>query len=196
MKTPLPAEALDLVFRQARTYHTWLPDTVDPKLLQDLYDLVKLGPTSANCSPGRLVFLTTHAARERLVPALSPGNVGQVRQAPVTVIVPWDNEFYEKLPKLFPFADARSWFAGNPKAIHDTAFRNSSLEGAYLILAARSLGLDTGPMSGFDQAKVDAEFFPDGKWSSNFICNLGYGDPSALHPRAPRLQFDEACQVL
>jgi len=196
MKTPLSAEALDLVFRQARTYHGWLPDPVEPKLLQDLYDLVKLGPTSANCSPARLVFLTTPAAKQRLLPALMPGNVPQVQQAPVTAVVAWDNEFHEKLPRLFPYADARAWFTGNAKLIHDTAFRNSSLEGAYLILAARSLGLDTGPMSGFDPAKLDAEFFPNGKWNSNFICNLGYGDPSSLHPRAPRLEFDEACQIL
>jgi 3-hydroxypropanoate dehydrogenase len=195
MKTPLSVEALDLVFRQARTYHAWLPDPVEPKLLQDLYDLVKLGPTSANCSPARFVFLTTPAAKQRLIPALMPGNVPQVQQAPVTVIVAWDNEFREKLPRLFPFADARVWFS-EAKVIHDTAFRNSSLQGAYLILAARSLGLDAGPMSGFDPVKLDAEFFPDGKWNSNFICNLGYGDPSSLHPRAPRLEFDEACQIL
>jgi 3-hydroxypropanoate dehydrogenase len=196
MKTSLPPDALDRVFREGRTYHTWLPGPVEPKLLQDLYDLVKLGPTSANCSPARLVFLTTPAAKERLIPALSPNNVPQVRQAPVTAIVAWDNDFYEHLPRLFPFADARSWFAGNPKIIQETAFRNSSLQGAYLILAARSLGLDAGPMSGFDQAKANAEFFPDGKWSSNFLCNLGYGDPSSLHPRAPRLEFNEACLVL
>ena len=196
MKTLLSANALDQVFREGRTYHNWLPDPVDPKLLQELYDLVKLGPTSANCSPARLVFLTTPAAKERLVPALSPGNVDQVRRAPVTAIVAWDNEFYEKLPRLFPFADARSWFAGNPKLIQETAFRNSSLQGAYLILAARSLGLDAGPMSGFDQSKANAEFFPDGKWSSNFLCNLGYGDPGKLFPRNPRLDFDEASQVL
>jgi len=196
MKPPLSPEALDRVFRQGYTYHAWLPEPVETKLLHDLYDLMKLGPTSANCSPARVVFLTTPAAKERLAPALSPGNVDQVRQAPVTAIVAWDNEFYEHLPRLFPFADARSWFAGKPELIQETAFRNSSLQGAYLILAARSLGLDAGPMSGFDKPKVDAEFFPDGKWSSNFLCNLGYGDPSSLHPRAPRLEFEEACQVL
>ena len=196
MKTPLPANALDQIFREGRTYHAWLPDPVAPKLLQDVYDLMKQGPTSANCSPARLVFLATAAAKERLVPVLSPGNVDQVRQAPVTVIVAWDNEFFEHLPRLFPFADARSWFAGKPQFIHDTAFRNSSLQGAYLILAARSLGLDAGPMSGFDPAKVNAEFFPDGKWTANFLCNLGYGDPASLHPRAPRLEFNEVCKVL
>jgi 3-hydroxypropanoate dehydrogenase len=196
MKPPLSPEALDRVFRQGYTYHQWLPEPIETELLHDLYDLMKLGPTSANCSPARVVFLTTPAAKERLAPALSPGNVDQVRQAPVTAIVAWDNEFYEHLPRLFPFADARSWFAGKPELIRETAFRNSSLQGAYLILAARSLGLDAGPMSGFDKPKVDAEFFPDGKWSSNFLCNLGYGDPSSLHPRAPRLEFEEACQVL
>lgn len=196
MKKTVSSEALDLIFHQGRTYHAWLPEAVDTKLLQDLYDLIKLGPTSANCSPARLVFLTTPAAKERLIPTLSPGNVEPVRQAPVTAIVAWDKEFYELLPRLFPFADARSWFAGNPKTIHDTAFRNSTLQGGYLILAARSLGLDAGPMSGFDQSKVDAEFFPDGKWNSNFLCNLGYGDPASLHPRAPRLEFDEACRIL
>lgn len=196
MKPPLSPEALDRVFRQGRTYHQWLPEPIETKLLHDLYDLMKLGPTSANCSPARVVFLTTPAAKERLVPYLSPGNVDQVRQAPVTAIVAWDNEFYEHLPRLFPFADARSWFAGKPELIRETAFRNSSLQGAYLILAARSLGLDAGPMSGFDASKLNAEFFPDGKWNSNFLCNLGYGDPSSLHPRATRLEFEEACQVL
>ena len=196
MANPISEAALDVIFRQARTHSAWLGKPVGDDLLRAVYDLAKLGPTSANCSPARVVFLTTPAAKERLAPALSPGNVDQVRQAPVTAIVAWDNEFYEHLPRLFPFADARSWFAGKPELIRETAFRNSSLQGAYLILAARSLGLDAGPMSGFDKPKVDAEFFPDGKWSSNFLCNLGYGDPSSLHPRAPRLEFEEACQVL
>lgn len=196
MKSPVSADALDQILRQGRTYHNWLPEPVDVRLLHQLYDLMKMGPTSANTSPARVLFLTTPAAKERLLPMLSPGNVDPVRRAPVTAIVAWDNQFYEHLPRLFPFVDARAWFVGNPELIRETAFRNSSLQGAYLILAARSLGLDAGPMSGFDQSKANAEFFPDGKWSANFLCNLGYGDPSSLHPRAPRLEFEEACRVL
>jgi len=142
------------------------------------------------------VFLETEAAKARLLPALAPLNVEKTKTAPVTVIVVWDTEFYEKLPRLFPHADMRSFFAGKPALIEETAFRNSSLEGGYFILAARAVGLDCGPMSGFDAAKVNAEFFPDGKWKVNFLCNLGYGDRSKLYPRNPRLEFDEACQVL
>ncbi|WP_088252245.1 malonic semialdehyde reductase [Fimbriiglobus ruber] len=192
----LDAAALDVLFHSARTHTAWLPEPVPTALLHELFDLVRLAPTSANSSPGRFVFLTTPAAKERLVPALMPGNVEKTRSAPVTVIIAQDMEFYENLPKLFPFADARSWFAGNDGFIADTAARNSSLEGAYLILAARALGLDCGPMSGFDPAKTNAEFFPDGKWRANFLCNLGYGDATKLYPRAPRLAFDEACVVL
>jgi 3-hydroxypropanoate dehydrogenase len=192
----VPGEALDRLFREGRTFSAWRSGPVPLELLRELYDLAKLGPTSANSSPARFVFLTTPQAKERLVPALSPGNVDKTRAAPVTVIVAYDTEFYERLPKLFPFADARSWFAGNPRLIEETAFRNGSLQGAYLILAARALGLDCGPMSGFDAAKVNAEFFPDGQWKANFLCNLGHGDRAKLHPRAPRLDFDEACRVL
>lgn len=154
------------------------------------------GPTSANSSPARFVFLTTPAAKERLKPALSAGNVDKTMAAPVTVIVAWDTQFYDQLPRLFPQFDMRPIFAGKPALIEETALRNSSLEGGYLIIAARGLGLDCGPMSGFDQSKVNAEFFPDGKWKTNFLCNLGYGDPSKLFPRNPRLDFDEACVVL
>jgi 3-hydroxypropanoate dehydrogenase len=187
---------LEVLFREARTHNAWLPQAVPEGVLREAYDLAKMGPTSANASPARFVFLTTEAAKERLVPALMPGNVDKTRSAPVTVIVAQDMEFYEQLPRLMPFFDARGWFVGNPALIADTAMRNSSLQGAYFMLAARALGLDCGPMSGFDAGKVDAEFFPDGRWRANFICNLGYGDPAALHPRAPRLAFEEACLVL
>jgi len=158
--------------------------------------VARFGPTSANSSPARFVFLTTSQAKERLRPALSPWNVEKTMTAPVAVIVAWDTEFHEKLPQLFPARDMRSIFAGNAALLHETAFRNSTLQGAYFMLAARGLGLDCGPMSGFDQQKVNAEFFPDGKWKANFLINLGYGDPSKLFPRNPRLSFDEACRVL
>ncbi len=189
-------KALDVLFREARTHGAWLPRPVSQDVLHAAYELARLAPTSANTSPARFVFLTTPEAKERLVPALMPGNVDKTRSAPVTVIVAQDMEFYEQLPRLFPFVDARSWFAGNPGMIADTAARNSSLQGAYFLLAARALGLDCGPMSGFDAEKVNAEFFPDGKWRANFLINLGYGDPAQLYPRAPRLEFDEACRVL
>jgi 3-hydroxypropanoate dehydrogenase len=188
--------ALDALFREARTHVAWLPRPVPEELLREAYDLAKMGPTSANSSPARFVFLTTQAAKERLIPALMPGNVEKTRSAPVTVIVAQDMEFYEHLPRLFPHADARSWFAGNPGLIADTASRNGSLQGAYFMLAARALGLDCGPMSGFDAGKVNAEFFPDGKWRANFLVNLGYGDREKLHPRAPRLDFEDACRIL
>ncbi len=155
-----------------------------------------MGPTSANCSPARFVFITTPEGRERIKPFLAPGNVLKVMQAPVTVIVGYDLQFYEKLPQLFPHADARSWFAGNDNLIQATAFRNGTLQGAYLIMAARAVGLDCGPMSGFDNDAVDRAFFPDKSIKSNFICALGYGDSSGLFPRSPRLTFDEACQVV
>jgi 3-hydroxypropanoate dehydrogenase len=189
-------EALDALFREARTHGAWLPHQVPENFLREAYDLAKMGPTSANSSPARFVFLTTEAAKERLVPALMPANVEKTRSAPVTVIVAQDVEFYEQLPRLWPQVDARSWFAGNPGLIADTAARNSSLQGAYLMLAARALGLDCGPMSGFDAEKVNAEFFPDGKWRANFLFNLGVGDSEKLHARAPRLDFEEACRVL
>ncbi len=196
VRTSLSESALDQVFRQARTHSGWLPNPVPTELLRQIYDLAALGPTSANTTPARFVFLTTREAKERLRPTLSPGNVEKTMAAPITVIIAWDTEFYEKLPKLFPHANARPWFAGNRVLVEETGFRNSSLEGAYFILAARALGLDCGPMSGFDQSKVNAEFFPDGKWKSNFLCNLGYGDATKLFPRSPRLPFEEACQVL
>jgi 3-hydroxypropanoate dehydrogenase len=195
-RTRVGGEALDALFREARTHGAWLAHPVPEHLLREAYDLARMGPTSANSSPARFVFLKTAEARERLVPALMPGNVDKTREAPVTVIVAHDMEFHEQLPRLWPQADARSWFAGNPGLIADTAARNSSLQGAYFMLAARAVGLDCGPMSGFDPEKVNAEFFPDGKWRANFLCNLGHGDPAKLHPRGSRLDFDEACRVL
>ena len=194
--TELSREALDQIFRNARTHSAWLPKRVPVEKLRQAYDLARMGPTSANASPARFVFVESEAAKARLLPALMPLNVDKTKAAPVTVIVAWDSEFYEKLPKLFPHADMRSYFVGNKPFADETAFRNSSLQGAYFIIAARSVGLDCGPMSGFDAAKVNAEFFPDGKWKANFLCNLGYGDPGKLFPRNPRLDFDEASQVL
>jgi 3-hydroxypropanoate dehydrogenase len=188
--------SLNLIFREARTHIAWLDKPVSDSLLQQIYDLMKWGPTSANSSPARIAFVRSPAAKERLLPAMSPGNREKTRAAPVTAIIAYDTEFYEKLPKLFPQSDARSWFAGNQPLIETTAFRNGSLQGAYLIIAARALGLDAGPMSGFDNSKVDKEFFPEGKIKSNFVVNLGYGDRAKLFPRNPRLSFAEAAQIL
>lgn len=189
-------DALDQLFRAARTQNAWQNNPVSQTLLHALYDLMRMGPTSANCSPARLVFITTAEGRERIKPFLAPNNVAKVMQAPVTVIIGHDLEFYEKLPQLFPHADARSWFLGNEKLIQSTAFRNGTLQGAYLIMAARAVGLDCGPMSGFDNDGVDKAFFSGSAIKSNFICALGYGDPSAVFPRSPRLAFDEACQII
>jgi 3-hydroxypropanoate dehydrogenase len=186
----------NLLFHNARTHNAWQDKAVSDATLQAVYDLMKMGPTSANCGPARLIFLRSAQAKARLKPFLSPNNVDKTMAAPVTAIVAYDLEFYEKLPKLFPQADARSWFVGNEALIQTTVLRNSSLQGAYMIIAARAVGLDCGPMSGFDNAKLDAEFFPDGKVKSNFLCNLGYGDAAKLFPRNPRLAFDEACKIL
>lgn len=188
--------SLDLLFRKARTYTAWLPKPVTEEQLHAIYDLFKWGPTSANTSPVRILFLKSEEAKARLLPALAPNNVEKSRTAPVVAVIAYDLEFYEKLPELYPAVDARAWFVGKPEFIQESAFRNSSLQGAYFILAARSQGLDCGPMSGFDAEKVNAEFFPDGKWRVNFVCNLGYGDPEKLYPRNPRLSFDEVCKVL
>jgi 3-hydroxypropanoate dehydrogenase len=190
------AEALNQIFRDARTYRAWRPEPVPEQLLRELYDLVKLGPTSANCSPARLVFVTSEQAKQRLLPTLDPGNVEKTRTAPATVIVAHDTEFYELFPRLMPGIDFRSRFLGKPDLIEETAFRNGTLQGGYMILAARALGLDCGPMSGFNKEKLNQEFFPDGKWKVNFLCNIGYGDGSKMPPRAPRLSFEEACLVL
>jgi 3-hydroxypropanoate dehydrogenase len=196
IKAPISQEALDQLFREARTHGAWLPEPVPVELLRKVYELACLGPTSANGSPARFVFLTTPGAKALLKPALAPGNVDKTMAAPVTVIIAWDTEFHEHLPRLFPQADMRSYFVGNKPLTEENAFRNSSLQAAYFILAARALGLDCGPMSGFDAAKLNAAFFPDGKWKVNLLCNLGYGDPSKLHPRNPRLNFEEATVIL
>jgi 3-hydroxypropanoate dehydrogenase len=202
---------LDLLFREARSFNAWLDKPVSDDTLRALYDVMKWGPTSANANPARLVFLRTKEAKQRLIPALAPGNVDKVVTAPVTVIVAYDLLFYDKMPKLFPQNPGmRDLFARAPQLVETTARRNSSLEGAYLIVAARALGLDCGPLSGFDNAKVDEEFFnagrecegcneeffPEGHVRSNFLCNIGYGDRSKLFPRLPRLGFDEACTLL
>lgn len=204
-------EALDLLFRKARTHSAWLDRPVTDDTLRQLYDVMKWGPTSANSSPARFVFIRSPEAKERLRPLLAPGNVEKTMTAPVTVIVAYDLLFFEKLPKLFPHKPAmRDLFAENPQLVEATAKRNSSLQGAYLMIAARALGLDCGPMSGFDNARLDEEFFgagkecegceqeffPTGHVKSNFLCNLGYGDSSKLPPRSPRLEFNEACTLL
>ena len=193
----LDDRALDVIFRQARTHNAWQPRLVSDETLRQVYDLMKWGPTSANCSPARILFIRSPEAKQRLKPALSAGNRDKTMAAPVTAILGYDLEFYDLLPQLFPHdQSARSWFAGKPEVIQTTAFRNGTLQGAYLIAAARASGLDCGPMSGFDNARVDAEFFPGGRVKSNFLCNLGYGDPQGLFPRSPRLPFDEACTIL
>jgi 3-hydroxypropanoate dehydrogenase len=192
----LPEEALEQIFTKARTHSVWLPEPVSDDLLHQIYDLMKWGPTSANTSPGRIVFIKSNEAKEKLLACMSKGNVDKTKTAPVSAIIAQDMEFYEKLPKLFPHVDARSWFAGNKSLIESTAFRNSTLQGAYFMIAARSLGLDCGPMSGFDNARVDAAFFQGTSWKSNFICNIGYGDSNKLSPKFPRLEFNEACKIL
>ena len=193
----LNTEGQDLIFRNARSHSYWLDKPVEDALLRQVYDLTKMGPTSANMCPLRIVFVKSREAKERLKPALDAGNVQKTMTAPVTAVLGMDIRFYEKLPQLFPHADARSWFKDLPEPVLEyTALRNSSLQGAYFMLAARSLGLDCGPMSGFNNAKVDAEFFAGTTIKSNFLCALGYGDASKLHPRSPRLTFAEACQVI
>jgi 3-hydroxypropanoate dehydrogenase len=184
------------LFDDARTHNAWLPREVPDALLQRLYDLMKWGPTSANCSPTRIVFVKSPAAKAKLLPCLMEGNRAKTEAAPVTAILGMDMAFYEKLPQLFPHnPEARSWFEGNPELIQATALRNGSLQGGYFILAARALGLDCGPMSGFDAAAVDAAFWGGTTVRTNFLCNLGYGDASQLFPRGPRLRFDEACRI-
>jgi 3-hydroxypropanoate dehydrogenase len=192
---PLTDRALDQLFRQARSYSSWSGEPVSDELLHELYELMKWGPTAVNSCPARMVFVKGEEAKLRLKPCLAEGNVEKSMTAPVVAIIGMDMEFYEQLPKLFPHTDARSWYAGKPEAIQDNAMRNSTLQGAYLMLAARALGLDCGPMSGFDKAAVEAAFFPDGKVKANFICALGYGTDEKLYPRGPRLGFDEACRI-
>jgi 3-hydroxypropanoate dehydrogenase len=192
----LDATALDRLFRLARTHNGWTSEPVDDAELRALYELMKWGPTTSNSTPARVVFLRTPQAKARLIPALAPGNVEKTRAAPVTAVLAYDLDFPDTLPRLFPHVDARSWFAGKPELIRTAALRNGSLQGGYFILAARAVGLDCGPMSGFDNAKVDAEFFAGTAVKSNFICNLGHGDTAKLFPRNPRLSFDEACTIL
>jgi len=197
MRDVLSSQELDILFRNARTHSVWRDKTVDDALLMQVYDLAKLGPTSANMCPLRIVFVKSHEAKERLKPALDAGNVDKTMKAPVTAIIGMDVRFYEKLPELFPHADAKAWFKDLPVSVLEAiALRNSSLQGAYFMIAARSLGLDCGPMSGFDNAKVDETFFAGTTVKSNFLCNLGYGDASKLHPRSPRLTFEEACKIV
>ncbi|MBX9700514.1 MAG: malonic semialdehyde reductase [Acetobacteraceae bacterium] len=193
---PLDPTTLDRLFREARSHNAWQDRPVSDATLQQLFDLLKWGPTSANCSPARFVFVRTKEGKEKLRPALSSGNTAKTMAAPVTAIVAYDPHFYDHLPKLFPHnPDAKAWFTTNWQLAHDTAFRNGSLQGAYLMLAARALGLDVGGMSGFDNAKVDAAFFVESGWKSNFLVNIGHGDPAGLFARHPRFGFDEACRL-
>jgi 3-hydroxypropanoate dehydrogenase len=190
----IDATGLDLLFKEARTHNKWHDEPVTDETLHELYDILKFGPTSANSSPARFVFIRTKEGEQKLAPALSSGNTEKTMSAPVTVIVAYDPKFYEKLPTLFPHnADAISWFTSNDSLAATTAFRNGTLQGAYLMIAARSLGLDTGGMSGFDNATVDAAFFSHNGWRSNFLVNLGHGDPAGVFNRSPRLSFEEAC---
>ena len=186
---------LDLLFNNARTYNNWQDKPVSDDTLHALFDLVRMGPTSANCSPARIVFVKSDAAKEKLKACLAEGNVAKTMAAPVCAIIAHDMEFHEHLPKLFPHTDAKSWFAGKPDFIESTAFRNGTLQGGYLIMAARALGLDCGPMSGFDNEAVDKAFFASTTYKSNFLCNLGYGDDKDMFPRSPRFDFDEACRI-
>ena len=186
----------DQLFDNARSHNGYLPEAIPETTLRRLFDLLKWGPTSANCSPARFIFVTSPDAKEKLLAGMSAGNIEKTRQAPVSVIVGMDTEFFNKLPQLFPHADARAWFVGNQPMIDATALRNSSMQGVYLIMAARSLGLDCGAMSGFDAAKVDAAFWAGTTVKTNFILNIGHGDVAKLMPRSPRLSFDEACQIL
>jgi 3-hydroxypropanoate dehydrogenase len=195
LEAPIDSAALDALFRAARTQNKWLDRPVADDTLRELYELVKMGPTSANCSPARFVFVRTPEGKEKLRPALSSGNLEKTMKAPVTVIIARDDKFYDSLPRLFPHADARSWFTSSPAMAEETAFRNSTLQGGYLILAARALGLDTGPMSGFKPDLVDAAFFAGTTYRSNFLVNLGYGDASGVLERLPRLAFEEACAL-
>jgi nitroreductase len=197
MKSALDQTALDQLFREAHTFNKFTDQAVSEQTVRELYELLKWGPTSMNAQPGRYLFVHSAAARERLVPAMIAANAEKTRQAPLTVIVAMDTQFHDHLPTQFKAYDARPMFAGNAPLVEATAFRNSSLQGAYLMLAARALGLDCGAMSGFDAARVDAEFFPDGRWKSNFIVNLGYGLEAGGHyPRGPRLAFDEVALIV
>lgn len=195
MSDKIDQKALDQLFFDARTHNAWQDRPVSDELLRELFDVLRWAPTSANCSPARIVFVKTPEAKAKLLPALIEGNVEKTRTAPVTAIIGHDLEFHEHLPKLFPHTDARSWFVGNQPLIEATAFRNGTLQGAYLIMAARALGLDCGPMSGFDPDQVNEAFFAGSTTRVNFLCNLGYGQPEALFPRSPRFEFEDVCRV-
>ena len=196
MPQALNNAALEQLFLQARTVHAFKPESVSDDTLRQLYDLLKWGPTAFNAQPARFVFIKSAEARARLIPALSPGNVAQVNSAPVTVIVAQDSQFFEHLPTQFPVYDAKPLFVGNAGMAEATAMRNSSLQGAYLILAARALGLDSGAMSGFNPQAVNEAFFPDGRYKANFLLNIGVADPAGIMPRGPRLSFDEAASIV
>ncbi|SFG53873.1 3-hydroxypropanoate dehydrogenase [Novosphingobium sp. CF614] len=195
---PIDNQAIDQLFLEARTQNAWKPDPVSEDLLRQVYDLARMAPTSANGSPARFVMLTSNEAKERLKPYLAPTNVDKIMAAPVSVIIAHDLDFGDKMPQLFPAAGAamKAYFASDEQMSNETAFRNGSLQGAYFIMAARALGLDCGPISGFSNAGVDGEFFPEGRIKSNFICAIGHGDPAGVWPRNPRLSFEEACQLL
>jgi 3-hydroxypropanoate dehydrogenase len=195
MHAPVAKVSLAELFTDARTHHVWQRKDVSDELLMQMFDLAKWAPTSVNSLPARFLFVKSQAAKAKLIPALAESNVPQVAQAPVTVIVAYDERFFDELPTLFPAFDAKSMFASNPALSEQTAFRNGSLQGAYFMLAARALGLDVGPMSGFDNAKVDEAFFKGTSWKSNFLCNVGYGDAEKLFPRGPRLSFELACKI-
>lgn len=196
MNEALSPLALDTLFTQARTYNAWQEQAVSDEQIREIYRLLRMAPTSANCSPARFLFIRTPEGKARLKPALSSGNLEKTLTAPVTAVIAWDTRFYDKLPALFPHGDARSWFTSSPALAEETAFRNSSMQAAYLIMACRALGLDCGPMSGFDREKVDAAFFAGTGWQSNLLVNIGYGDSSRVYPRLPRLAFDDACALL
>ena len=192
----LTEQAMKQIFTEARTHNGWLPEPVSDETLKKVYDLAKFGPTSANCSPLRIVFIKTKAAKELLKATLMEGNIEKTMAAPVTALLAMDMKFHDRLPMLFPQADAKSWFTGNDPAIAETAMRNSSLQGAYFITAARACGLDCGPMSGFDKDKADQVFFKGTSFKSNFLCNLGYGDKTKVYPRNPRFKFEDVCQII
>jgi len=196
MNQPLDTAALDQLFVQAHTHNTFTDQPVSDATLHQLYDLLKWGPTSMNCQPARYVFVRSEAGKAQLLPALSPGNVDKTRLAPVTVVIASDTRFQDQLPTQFPAYDAKPMFDSDAALAESTAFRNSTLQGAYLILAARALGLSCGPMSGFDAAKVNAAFFPNGRWRVNFMVNLGHGAPDGFYPRGPRLPFDDVARIV
>ena len=196
MTDPINAAALDQIFLKARTHNKWLDRDVPDELLHRLIDIMKMGPTSANCSPARIIFVRSEEAKNRLVPHLMEANQAKTLAAPVCAIIGYDLEFHHHLPQLFPHDDARSWFEGNDELIAQTAFRNGTLQGAYFMIAARALGLDCGPLSGFDNAAIDKEFFAGTTNRSNFLCNIGYGDASVLFPRSPRFSFDEIAKIV